>query len=260
MSRCTISIRILPPSPGSTTTFSAAKSNFAADREVAERQITIAPLIPVIVVENRRFLAHAVTWAANQGIRQFIDVGCDMPTSPNTHESARAVIGDARVAYVDNDPVVLSHLEAAAATSGPGLSVVAGDVREVAAIIEGVRSGIDLSAPVCLTMGYLLHFFAPEAAGRLVADYTARLAPGSYLVLSAIHADSEAADEGFGGYSSAVASVYNHSVPDFAGFFGSLDLVPPGVIDARKWQPTEKGPVSLPKRDGCVLAGVARIG
>ena len=240
--------------------FLGGKDNFAADREVAERQIAIAPLIPVIALENRRFLARAVTWVANQGVGQFIDLGCGLPTVPNTHESARQVVDDARVAYIDNDPVVLSHLDALVAKGNPGVTVVAGDVREVAAIFDGVRADIDLSAPVCLIMGYLLHFFAPEAAAKLVADYLARLAPGSYLVLSAIHADSEAADEGFGGYSNAVASVYNHSVPDFAGFFGPLDLVPPGVVDARKWQPAWEEPVNLPKREGYVLAGVARVG
>src|SRR6202020_707632 len=155
--------------------FLGGKDNFAADREVAERQIAVAPLIPVIAVENRRFLARAVTWAANQGVSQFIDLGCGLPTVPNTHESARAVIRGARVAYVDYDPVVLSQLEAVVANGNTGASVVAGDVRDVATIIDGVRSEIDLSAPVCLLMGYLLHFFAPEAAGNLVAEYRARL-------------------------------------------------------------------------------------
>ena len=168
MSRCTISIRILPPSPGSTTTFSAAKSNFAADREVAERQITIAPLIPVIVVENRRFLAHAVTWAANQGIRQFIDVGCDMPTSPTTGEVAREVHADARVAYIDSDPVVVSHhLDALLAHGSPGVTVVDGDVRDVPGVLARVSEGVDLSQPACLIMAMLLHFLrCPRRAGH----------------------------------------------------------------------------------------------
>jgi hypothetical protein len=236
------------------------KDNFAADREVGDRLLAVFPPAVDIVPENRQFLARAVTWVANHGVGQFIDLGCGLPTTPNTHETAQAIAPDARVAYVDNDPVVLSHLDALVAKGDPGVTVMAGDVREVAAILDGVRAGIDLSAPVCLVMGYLLHFFAPEAAGKLVADYLAGLAPGSYLVLSAIHADSAAADEGFGGYSSAVASVYNHSVSDFTGFFGPLDLVPPGVVDARKWQPAWEEPVILPKRDGYVLAGVARVG
>ena len=233
------------------------KDNFAADREIGDRLVAVFPPAADLVPENRQFLARAVTWVANQGVSQFIDLGCGMPTAPNTHESARVVIGDARVAYVDNDPVVLSHLDALVAKGDPGVTVVAGDVREVAAIFDGVRADIDLSAPVCLIMGYLLHFFAPEAAGKLVADYLAKLAPGSYLVLSAIHADSEAADEGFGRYSNAVASVYNHSVPDFAGFFGPLDLVPPGVVDARQWH-QDREPVALPPRAGFVFSGVAR--
>jgi len=112
---------------------------------VAERQITIAPLIPVIVVENRRFLAHAVTWAANQGIRQFIDVGCDMPTSPTTGEVAREVHADARVAYIDTDPVVVSHLDALLAHGSPGVTVVDGDVRDVPGVLARVSEGVDLS-------------------------------------------------------------------------------------------------------------------
>jgi len=70
-----------------------------------------------------------VTWAANQGISQFIDLGCGLPTAPSTHESAQAIIGGARVAYVDSDPVVVSHLQALSAKGNPGVSVLDGDVR-----------------------------------------------------------------------------------------------------------------------------------
>ena len=65
--------------------------------------------------ENKQFLARAVTWVAEQGITQFIDAGAGMPTSPATHETAQAVVPGARVAYIDNDPVVLAHLAALAA-------------------------------------------------------------------------------------------------------------------------------------------------
>jgi len=152
---------------------------------VAERQITIAPLIPVIVVENRRFLAHAVTWAANQGIRQFIDVGCGMPTSPTTGEVAREVHADARVAYIDSDPVVVSHhLDALLAHGSPGVTVVDGDVRDVPGVLARVSEGVDLSQPACLIMAMLLHFFDVPDAEDLVARYVAALAPGSYVVLT----------------------------------------------------------------------------
>ena len=238
--------------------FLGGKDHFASDRALADRMIKMAPLAPAITRENRQFLVHAVTWAASQGIGQFLDLGCGMPTAPDTLESAREVIADALVAYVDNDPVVLSHLNARVAKGTPGVTVVAGDVRNVPAILDGVRAGIDLSAPVCLIMGFLLHFFTADAARDLVARYTAALTPGSLLVLSAIHVDTKGADEGFAGYSTAVAPVYNHSAAEFASFFDSREILPPGVVDARMWCAPTGGPNPLP-RDQYAIVGVARI-
>jgi hypothetical protein len=235
------------------------KDNFAADREIAQRLMAVAPLTVEVTRENRQFLARAVSWAANQGITQFIDLGCGMPTVPNTHETALAVTAGARVAYVDNDPVVLTHLRALAAKDDPGVTVVDGDVREADKILDAVAKGIDLSAPACLLMGFLLHFFAPDEARDLVARYVAVLAPGSYVVLSAGRADGEEAKQGFSAYSTGGTRVYNHSVPEFASFFGHLELVPPGVVDAREWQPRLDQPVHLPPRDGQVIVGVARV-
>jgi O-methyltransferase involved in polyketide biosynthesis len=203
--------------------------------------------------------ARAVAWAANRGITQFIDLGCGMPTAPNTHETARAISAGARVAYLDNDAVVLSHLRALAAKGNPGVTVVDGDVREVATVLDAVAADIDLAAPACLLMGFLLHFFTPDAARDLVARYVAALAPGSYVVLSVGRADSDKTSAGFGAYSAAAAQVYNHSVPDFTSFFGPLELVPPGVVDAREWRPDWEQAVHLPPRDGQVIVGVARV-
>ena len=234
------------------------KNHFAADREVAQRLLAVAPLTATVTRENRQFLARAVTWAANQGISQFIDLGCGMPTVPNTHQSAQSITPAARVAYVDNDPVVLSHLRALAAQGNPGVTVTDGDVREPAAILRAVAAGIDLAAPACLLMGFLLHFFTPGVARDLVAAYAAALAPGSYLVLSAGRGDSDRADRGFGAYSAGATQVYNHAVAEFASFFGSLDLIPPGVADAREWRPDWEQPIHLPHREGQVIVGVAR--
>jgi len=236
------------------------KDNFASDRDVAERILAAYPPLTDVVRENRQFLARAVTWVANQGVGQFIDLGCGMPTAPNTHESAQAIIGGARVAYLDNDPVVLNHLGARLAKGSPGVTVAEGDVRDVTAILDAVRPGIDLSAPACLLMGNLLHFFAPDAARDLVARYVAALAPGSYLVLSVGRGDGEASNRAFGTYSEGAARAYNHPVAEFASFFGPLELIPPGVVDARKWHPGWEQSVTLPPRDGQTIVGVARLG
>jgi O-methyltransferase involved in polyketide biosynthesis len=237
------------------------KDNFAVDREVAEKLLAVVPFSAEVMRENRHFLARATRWAASQGISQFIDLGCGMPTAPNTHGSAQAVLSEPHVAYVDNDAVVLAHLRALAAKGNPGVTVVDGDVREVAATLAAVRASIDLSRPACLLMGALLHFFPPAAARDLVAGYVAALAPGSYVVLSVGRGDGDAADEGFAAYSSGgAARSYNHSVADFTSFFGDLDLVPPGITDARQWHPDpgEEGP--FPPRAGYTIAGVGRLG
>jgi O-methyltransferase involved in polyketide biosynthesis len=236
------------------------KDNFAADRKVAEQLLAIAPLAAQVTRENRQFLARAVTWAANQGISQFVDLGCGLPTSPSTHETVRAITEDARVAYIDNDVVVLTHRRALAPKGEAGVTAVDGDVREPAVILDAVAAGIDLGAPACLVLGFLLHFFAPDDARALVADYVAALAPGSYVVLSAGRGDSDAADKGFGAYSAGATRVHNHSVTEFASFFGDLNLVPPGVVDARAWRPGWEEPVRLAPRDGQVIVGVGRVG
>jgi O-methyltransferase involved in polyketide biosynthesis len=235
------------------------KDNFAADREVAEKLVAVAPLAVEVTRENRQFLARAVTWAAQQGISQFVDLGCGMPTVPNTHGTAQKVNPAVRVAYVDDDPVVLAHLRALAAHGNPGVTVAAGDVREPDVILDAVAAGVDLSAPVFLMMGFLLHFFPPDAARDLVARYVRALAPGSYVVLSVGRGDSDEADKGFGSYSSAI-EVHNHSVADFTSFFGDLELVPPGVVDSRVWRPGTDQVEQLPPREGQVIVGVGRAG
>src|SRR5947208_10883676 len=109
------------------------KDNFTVDREVAQRMMAVAPLTAEVTRENRQFLARAVAWAANRGITQFIDLGCGLPTAPNTHETARAIVAGARVAYLDNDAVVLSPLHALAAKRHPGGTGLGGHVRGGAA-------------------------------------------------------------------------------------------------------------------------------
>jgi len=236
------------------------KDNFAVDREVADKLLAVAPIAALVMRENRQFLARAAGWAAAEGITQFIDLGCGMPTTPNTHQSAQAVKPQAQVAYVDTDAVVLAHLRALAAQGNPGVTVIDGDVREAGAILAAVAPAIDLARPVCLLMGALLHFFPADDARELVAAYAAALAPGSYVVLSVGRADGDEASRGFGAYSSAgAATAYNHSVAEFAGFFGKLALVPPGVVDAREWPAGGEQSQPLPPRPGQSLVGVARV-
>jgi O-methyltransferase involved in polyketide biosynthesis len=235
------------------------KDNFAADRQAGDRLIDVFPAVVEAARENRQFLARAVTWVANQGVGQFIDLGCGMPTTPNIHQSVQAVKPDARVAYVDNDPVVVSHLRALVAKSSPGVTIVDGDAGNPGAIHGAAWAGLDPAAPTCLIMGLLLHFYDPSTALSLVAGYSGRLAPGSYLVISVAHGNGEDGERWFSTYSADTARLYNHSVAEITGFFHGAELVPPGVVDARHWHPGWPDLPSLPFRTGQALCGVGRI-
>jgi hypothetical protein len=235
------------------------KDNFAADREMGDRLVAVFPPAADLVPENRQFLARAVTWVANQGVSQFIDLGCGMPTAPNTHETAQAVMPGARVAYVDNDAVAVSHLQEVVAKGSLGVTVVDGDAGDPEAILSAVAGGLDLGAPACLVMGFLLHFYDLGTARSLLGRYTAGLVPGSYVVISAVRGDGEVADRWFRTYSSGVTQGHNHSVADFTGLFDGMELVPPGVTEARQWRPGWSGLPALLPRDGQAICGVARI-
>ena len=105
------------------------KDNFASDRELAEKMLTVHPVSAQMARENRQFLGRAVSYAAARGVRQFIDVGAGLPTALNTHDIARRVDEQARVAYVDNDPIVISHARSLLARSS-GVIAVPGDMRD----------------------------------------------------------------------------------------------------------------------------------
>ena len=144
------------------------KDHFAADRAEAERLVGIYPPLPALVRENRAFLIEAAGWAAQQGIGQFIDLGAGLPASPSVHQAARAVLPAARVAYVDIDPVVLSHAAALLATDD-GVTAVNADLRDPAAVLghEDLRAVINPGRPVCVILGAVVHFQPDFIARRI---------------------------------------------------------------------------------------------
>ena len=117
-----------------TNTYYPGKDHYAADRAEALRLLRIYPPLAAMARENRAFLARAITWAAHQGISQFIDLGAGLPTAQNTHQVAQAASPAAAVAYADTDPVVLSHARALLATSSD-VAAVAADLRDPPAVL-----------------------------------------------------------------------------------------------------------------------------
>lgn len=168
------------------------KDNFAADRVAAEKALSVVPDGRKVAWANRRFLVRVVKHLARNGIEQFIDLGTGIPTSPNVHETARSFVPDARVAYVDNDPIVPVHNRALLESSGDGIVAVRGDVRYPLNILNNhsVRQVIDFQRPVGILFVAVLHFVTgAEDPYRAVAAFRDRVSRGSYIAVSHITTD-----------------------------------------------------------------------
>ena len=232
------------------------KDNYAADRELAEKLMAIYPPMPQRARENRLFLARAVTFLAEQGIRQFLDIGAGLPTAQNTHQIAKAVDPACRVIYADNDPVVITHAHALLADEG--VVAIQGDLTRPAAILRhpDVSPVLNPGEPLGLILAMVLHFCAAGLAGEIMAAFAGALAPGSYVVVSVGSGDEEVGGALTREYTAG--TLYNHSPAQVAGFLTAFGVIePPGLVDARDWEP--KGTAGPGEhRGGRILAGVAR--
>jgi hypothetical protein len=235
------------------------KENFAADRELAEKMLAVYPGIAAMYRDNRQFVTRAVTWAAGQGIARFLDLGAGLPTHPAVHESARDVNPDARVAYVDNDPLVVVHAEALLARGAEGdVTAVRADLTDPAAVLSQPEVAMVTSGgePVCVILAAVLHFYEAPAAREIAAAYVSWMPPGSVMVISCGHSDDAAlADSAQEQYTATTWR--NHSREDIESFFAGLPLVPPGLAQARAWRGGMTGVPGKPAAPAYVLGGVA---
>jgi S-adenosyl methyltransferase len=234
------------------------KDNFAVDREQHAEVMEVFPLAEVLVWENREFLARAVSYVARQGVAQFIDVGSGLPASPGIHEIAGLACADARVAYVDNDPVVISHTAALLARPGR-VAAVPGDVRCPENILASpeLASVIDTGRPFCVILAVILDYVEPAQAAGIVAAFRHAMPSGSFLILSIGMNDSapDVAEDVIKAY--RAAQVHLHSRDQVAGYLAGLEIVEPGLTEARRWRPAQ-APAAEDPRPADILAGVAR--
>jgi S-adenosyl methyltransferase len=234
------------------------KDNFLPDRDEGDRLLKIYPLLRDLVRENRDFIIRAVGCVARLGITQFIDLGAGLPTSPSVHQAARTILPAARVAYVDLDSVVLAHARALLATND-GVNAVAADLRYPGAVLADpdLRAVIDPAKQTGVILGAVLHFLGADAARTVTAGYARLLVPGSFVIVScASYEDRELGRRLAAEYTAA--TWHNHSGADVESFFDGLELVGPGISEARTWRAWLPEPVPC-HRDGHVLAGVGRV-
>jgi O-methyltransferase involved in polyketide biosynthesis len=235
------------------------KDHFPADRKAAEKVIAAYPRTRALALENRRFLERAVEFLASQGIRQFVDLGTGLPTWPNVHEVARSIQPDARVAYVDNDPVVAVHGRVLC-DGEDRITMIDGDIRRPQAILANpeLTDLIDLSEPVAFLCVAVLHFITEEENPlEIVAALRSQMTPGSYLVIS--HATTDGADRRVVGqimdvYAGATAPAVPRTEGAIRDLFTGLDLAEPGLTDVAQWR------CALPSDTGniCILGGAGR--
>jgi S-adenosyl methyltransferase len=215
--------------------FLGGTHNYPADREAAEKLYQVIPELPDAAWANRGFHQRAVRWmAAELGIRQFIDIGCGLPSRQNTHQAAQREVSDARVLYVDNDPMVRAY--AGGLLTGQDRTKFSdGDVRDPDSVLNhpDTRQLIDFSAPVGLLVTAVLQFVADESdPWGLVATWTGATVPGSCLALTHITADRKppaAVAALIDIYANATERIYLRSKAEVERFFTGLDIVPPYV-------------------------------
>jgi hypothetical protein len=216
------------------------KDNFAADREAAERAMAATPTIVPGVRANRRFLGRAVRYMAEADIRQFLDIGTGIPTANNTHEVAQAVAADARVVYVDNDPIVLSHARALLTSTSAPTAYIDADARDAAKILAEAAELLDLSQPTAVMLIAVLHCIPDEDDPyQLISDLVDAVPSGSFLAITHPARDQvEVATRAEESLTKSMGQqVTFRTREQVSRFFSGLDLVDPGVVAIQDWRP-----------------------
>ena len=241
------------------------KDNFAADRAAAEAGMKANPNSLIPPRENRAFLRRVVNYLAREaGISQFLDVGTGIPTSPNVHEIAQDAEPQARVVYVDNDPIVLAHARARLTTGAAGKTAyIDADLRDVGEILDspGLRRTLDLDRPVALLLIAVMHFIPDtDDPHGLARQLLAGLPSGSYLAVSHLTGDFDpAAWEGVAAvYRRSGVTMQVRSRPAVERFFTGLDLIDPGVVSLPAWRPDPSDTSQPSDAAVSVYGGVAR--
>ncbi|MGC5565552.1 SAM-dependent methyltransferase [Streptomyces sp. FR-108] len=229
--------------------FLGGKDNYPVDRAAAAAALAANPRGYLDVRHNRDFLRRAVNaLTGEEGIRQYLDIGTGLPTQENVHQIAQRLAPDARVVYVDNDPVVLAHARALL-TSGPEgrTDYIDADLDNPAQILDAAARTLDFDRPIALALVAILHFVEDERAYPIVRELVDALPSGSRLVLSHLTEDLNAENV------RAVQRTYTErgftfvlrtkaEVERFLTGSG-LEVDEPGVVPAHHWRPDNAAPV-----------------
>ena len=217
------------------------KDNFPADQEAAEAILEVMPSLPQMARIARRFLIDVVRrLMLEEGIRQFLDIGSGLPTADNTHEVAQRTAPEARIVYVDNDPLVLTHARALLTSTPQGrCAYIHADLRDTRTIMREAANTLDFDQPIAILLLGILHFIPDsEDAYEITRHLMDDVPPGSYLVIghgaSDIQADAVAdMTERYNEHSAVPFTP--RSKEEVTRFFDGLQLISPGVVPVHRW-------------------------
>lgn len=232
--------------------FLGGKDNFAADREVADMVMQLVPEAPVVAQGNRVAIGRAVTYLAGDlGIDQFVDIGSGLPTSSNVHQFARTANPGARVAYVDNDPIVLVHGRALLTETGVA-TFIQGDLYEPEKIFTdpALTGLLDLSRPVGVILAAIVHHVPDERDPARVVQALHRFLPsGSHVMLTHLHdaGNDPRVDEAKAILQSDLGGSYFRHSSEIERYMEGLTILEPGVAHVTEWRPNgPAGPLEHP--------------
>ncbi|QCX81508.1 S-adenosyl methyltransferase [Streptomyces sp. YIM 121038] len=241
------------------------KDYYPADKEAGDVMAQEWPALPIHMRANRDFMDRAVTYLAREaGIRQFLDIGTGIPTSPNLHEIAQSVAPASRVVYVDNDPIVLTLSQGLLASTTEGMtSYIEADMLDPDTILNApeLRETLDLGEPVALTIIAIVHFLLDEHdATGIVKRLLEPLPSGSYLAMSVGTADFAPEDVARVAreYAARGLPMRLRTRAEAGRFFEGLDLVEPGIVQVHKWRPDGTEGEMIKDEDIAMYGAVAR--
>ncbi|WP_316776675.1 SAM-dependent methyltransferase [Streptomyces sasae] len=217
------------------------KDNYSVDKAAGDAYTEVFPGIVTIARSSRAFLRRNIAYLVSEaGIRQFLDVGTGLPTAQNTHEVAQGLAPEARIVYVDNDPMVLAHARTLLYSSKEGATAyVDADVTDSERILEVAAETLDFGRPTALILSNILgHVADYDQARSIVARLMDALPSGSYL---SINDGSRGIDPVFeqaqDAYNDSGAVPYNlRTVDEISAFFDGLEFVEPGVVSVTEWR------------------------
>lgn len=218
------------------------KDYFAVDRAVGDEVLVAMPDVPEAARQDRAFMNRAVHHlAGEEGVRQYLDIGTGLPTANNTHEVAQAEAPDARIVYVDNDPLIMAHARALLTSAPEGVTdYVHADLRDPATILAEAGRTLDFGRPIAITLLGVLNHILGDEAYDIVQRLKDAVPSGSYLVISHPTAEvrGDEVEEAMRRWNEGGATPIRTRTPaEIARFFEGLGLLEPGIVSLSLWRP-----------------------